>query len=213
MGRGQLVFKGDEKSKKNKKASVAKHVKVKKDQETTVERHARLPADNASPHNSTPSSPPETQQTPVIQQGTGLITTSGTVVSGHGTHFQRELSVGDAILVVVAERDRKQEMRVITMCLSDTSLNVSSAFSTSLAHPTRFQFIQKPRSRPREDAEKCKSNLATSTCPGEAAELVYRERTEHGGYRTRRVPLEESESITREELLTMRSRKTSDKYC
>jgi hypothetical protein len=41
--------------------------------------------------------------------------------------------------------------------------------------------------------------------------LVYRERTEHGGYRIRKEII--NEDATRSDLLNMRAKKKSDKYC
>jgi hypothetical protein len=44
--------------------------------------------------------------------------------------------------------------------------------------------------------------------------VVYRERTEHGNYRIKQMKVVDGNAITnRSDLLDMRSKKTSDKYC
>lgn len=48
---------------------------------------------------------------------------------------------------------------------------------------------------------------------GDGQELVYRERTEHGGYRIRREVIRDGNRVTRTDLLDMRTQKKSDKYC
>jgi hypothetical protein len=47
-----------------------------------------------------------------MKQATGKITTSGTVVTGHGTSFDKEfLNQGDALIIM---RGDEQEMRIVT---------------------------------------------------------------------------------------------------
>jgi hypothetical protein len=114
----------------------------------------------------------------------------------------------------------REEMRVITMRLSDISASISSAFSNDLKTPCEFQFIRKPRDVRKERLEKEINEKQTKeeiertsfgTYVGGGRELVYRERTEHGGYRIRKEII--NEDATRSDLLNMRAKKKSDKYC
>jgi hypothetical protein len=207
MGRGLLTFKGDSPKKKGKK-KVKHGVSDKADDPTQKEVAAAAPQPATIP--TTCIAKPPSQ--PQIKIGSGKITTSGMVVTGHGTRFSKEVHVGDAMIC-------GEEMRVVKMVLSDTSCGISSSFSKSIINPTTYQVIAKPKNEAaeakqlREALNKERNEVEQSafgTFKG-TSELVYRERTEHGGYRIRQVGLEESKSRT--ELLAMRSKKTSDKYC
>ena len=209
MGRGLLVFKGDKHTKEKKKKKT-KHTK----EHAAIQQSVPIPVAKAS----LPEEPKH-KQAPKLQNGTGQLTTSGTVVTGHNTRFQKDLAVGDAILVNV---NGNQEMRVITMCLSDSSLNLSSSFSHNLSEPTQFQFIRKPRAKDSSIVAKQKAAEELASAGRQAAglygtgsnanELVYREKTEHGSYRIRRVQVADKD-VSRGDLLEMRTKKKSDKYC
>lgn len=216
MGRGQLTFKGDTSKKKKKKKS--KHQREEQASvapvaaSSTEETKQSLSA--AAPRNIAP----QQSIAPSIQPGTGTITTSGTVMTGHGTRFEREMAGGDAILATI---DGKQEMRVVQMRLSNTSCGLSSAFSKSLMHHTAFSIIRKPKSnggaelaRKREESEKEKEEIESAAFGAYRGtnDLVYRERTEHGSYRFQKVALDGADR-TRTELLALRAKKSSDKYC
>jgi preprotein translocase subunit YajC len=216
MGRGALVFKGDAPKKKSKKK---KHSKKEERVTTTAAaaasvEHAILPP-VVRPQ--AQQQQQQSQQVPTMKEGTGKITTSGTVVTGIGTRFDKELDQGDALIVV---RDDKQEMRVVTMRLSNNSCAISSAFSENCKLPTSFSIIQKPRNKTKERMEKQlkakkeqeeTEQLAFGTY-GTNDELVYREKTEHGSYRIQRVKVDGS-TTTRGDLLQMRTQKKADKYC
>ena len=215
MGRGKLVFKGEEKTRKKKKKKT-KHDKpaappgdsiTSTTAATTTPSTALSASDQVIPSSGTPTQP-------TVQKGTGQITTSGTVVTGHDTRFQRELAVGDAIIVA----NNNGEMRVITMCLTDASLNISSAFSQDVSRPADFEFIRKPRKKAAaetNDQVKAKEPASTSGLYGSSKknELVYREKTEHGSYRIKRLQVDGGKELSRGDLLNMRSKKKSDKYC
>uniref|UniRef100_A0A7S3DVF8 Uncharacterized protein n=1 Tax=Entomoneis paludosa TaxID=265537 RepID=A0A7S3DVF8_9STRA len=208
MGKGALVFKGDTKPKKKKKKS----------------KHS---ATDAEISQSTVPSPPASSTTtadhvappavPQKQKGSGRITISGTVVTGHeGTRFLKQLRVGDALLL------SNGEMRVVTMCLSNASVNVSSAFSQNFHTPTEFWYIAKPRRQTpgqeqataqaaaQQEAEEAAA--ASSGTYGSNQELVYREKTANGSYRIVKQQLNQ-QNVTRGDLLEMRAKKKSDKYC
>lgn len=237
MGKGALIFKGEEKpplKKKTKKTKVkygdissrgVANNPTKDDDELdnedgadadTDQKQSRMslggplnakstptPAASSSRSSEVVSSTPAPSIVP--KEGKGLITTSGTVVMGHnGTLFTKQLRAGDALLV-------GQEMRVVTMCLSDISINLSSAFSQDCIQPTPYQFIARPR----------RNKVVAAPPPVDAAnegeggsnhrELIYREKTEHGSYRFRKEILDQD--VTRGDLLEMRTKKKSDKYC
>jgi hypothetical protein len=212
MGKGQLLFKGD-KSKTKKKKS--KH--SKKDEEsssTTIVKEPSSLTSSASAsmpvRNPTKKAEPAA---PIMKKGTGKMSSSGTVVTGHGTKFMKEVNSGDALMCMVNGRE---ELRVITMRLSNESLNVSSAFSESLKHPISFQYIRKPRDIAKEQQDslkqekESKQDLQTHAFDLYATgSLVYREKTETGSYRIKRQ--EVSGTNSREDLLYMRAKKTSDK--
>jgi hypothetical protein len=136
------------------------------------------------------------------------VTTSGTVVTGHGTLFEREFAAGDAMVI-------DAEMRVVTMRLSNTSCGISSAFAKDVSKPTAFSIFKKPRTTVNH------STSAATTLEDDSAQrfgtfasqtnVVYREKTEHGSYRIKSVAA--GDATTRSDLLKMRAKKTSDKYC
>jgi hypothetical protein len=218
-GRGQLHFKGT--SQKKKKAK-AKHHSWKDSIEqkggaATTAVGSRLPEDRLAAHaGSTKAAPAAQPEAPKLLTPVGEITTSGTVVTGYDTRFTRDVSVGDALIVTIAG---KQEMRVVTMRLSDMSLNLSSAFSENVSVATNFQLIPKPRNVVQDTRKEQLDKLQNAKDEeqqafgtyGTTEELVYREKTEHGSYRIKRVKVQEGQS--RGDLLSMRAKKKSDKYC
>jgi len=214
MGRGVLTFKGESPKKKKKKS---KHAPTAAAAASPEQAGAKKPAAVAAA--ATKGAPKQ----PRIVTGTGRITTSGTVVTGHETRFSKEIHVGDAI--VVGGGGEQGEMRVVTMRLSDVSLNLSSAFSQSYATPTSFQYISKPRNTDASREASAREQAAMeeqhsfgiygggggSSSAGATNELVYREKTEHGSYRIKRVKVDGTKD--RADLLAMRTKKKSDKYC
>lgn len=217
MGRGMLVFKGDAPKKKKKKSKTKHTVTKDGEQQSTT---ASLPQSPQLPQSSATVVATATVssrvEVPALSVGSGKITTSGAVVTGLGTRFERELSPGDAMVVRVGGRE---EMRVVKMRLSNTSCGISSAFSVNLASPTPYSVIRKPRDQQREARKKQEDSIlskqeaeaqAQGTFAGNNT-LTYRERTEHGSYRIRKVGMDQS--VSRGELLRMRAKKTSDKYC
>ena len=74
------------------------------------------------------------EQTPGLTSGVGSVTTNGTVtLSGNGTKFLRDFAVGDEIYV------HNETVRIVATVDADTSLTVTSAFSTS-AGTQSYQF-------------------------------------------------------------------------
>jgi hypothetical protein len=238
MGRGKLVFKGEKKTKKKNGS-----VKIKYGSGTgeslsldggnvgTGEQSVQ-PLDVAttkitpsqdgevstSPSDQISSKHEIHNQSPQVKQGLGLITSSATVITGHaGTAFKNELRVGDAL--IVRNQNGSDEMRIMTMVISDVSASISSAFTSDLRNPTQFSFISKPRDDKREMAIKAeKARLEKEEVEqramgtyGNKGEIVYREKTEHGGYRIRKEMT--TKEMSRSELLAARAGKKSDRYC
>lgn len=249
MGKGQLLFKG-EKAKKGKKRSKTDRHKTENDGSTRRKTNVTDDENNddgedfdegtsrvrdhesgsITENTKVPSTQSKNQQqsgssslssssvsggtpTPTVRNGTGRIATSGTVVTGYDTKFDREIHVGDAILC-------QDELRIVTMRLSNISLNLSSPFSTDVKIPTTFQYIRKPRDSAQErrlaqqksieqkrDTEKSVFDLYNDQS------VVYREKTETGSYRIKRETIGGDKQVTRGDLLQLRSSRTSDKYC
>ena len=233
MGKGKLKFKGDKEPTKKKKKS--KHqgpasslVPVGSEAVPSHAPDISLPSSSTSARLSSASTQSQAQvpQGPVIQIGQGRITSSGIVLYGHETKF-KTINAGDAILVDVPMDDgsSREEMRVLTIRLSDTSASISSAFSNDLKRPTPFKYIIKPRNIQKERTDKDKKDRMTKDemernafgtyqsggVAGGEKELVYRERTENNSYRIRRETVKDD--TTRGDLLDMRSKKKSDKFC
>ena len=234
MGRGALTFKGEspkKRKKKNKHSTAAVLDHEHKDSAAAAAAAAApaklVAADTVTEYPSSTSTSVELARrdkptsSPQLRQGTGHITTSGTVVTGHDTRFMKEINSGDAVVV-------NQEMRVVTMRLSDISINLSSAFTQNYATPVCFQYICKPRSGPSATAKAEAREKATiegqhafdiykggsggsSSGNVGSSELVYREKTENGSYRIKRVQVDGSKD--RVDLLDLRTKKKSDKYC
>jgi len=238
MGRGKLKFKGEEKAKKKKKSSSKKQlgdgvgaINVGGDdainiatssagtESSTTQQQSVAAATNSAHQtnsNETAASSTSMQKSPQISQGQGTITTSSTVVTGHGTSFKTQLHVGDALL---AQTSKGEEMRVIKMVLSPISISISSAFTTDLKTPTQFKYINKPRDVTRESQAKvAKARMEQEEVEqramgtyGNKGEIIYRERTEHGSYRIKRE--QATTDMTRSDLLSVRAKKKSDRYC
>ena len=223
MGKGALVFKGD-KPKGKKKRKKSKHSSA-----TTTSRsgatasvhnhddtHAVAAAIHGGPSHTTPVPAAASAAPPQIEDGIGRISTSGTVMTGQGTKFLKSLRSGDAILVNIGGME---EMRVLTMVVSDVSAALSTPFSVDVKIPAEFKYIQKPRNVAKERADAAKKIKVTKEeeersafgLYGTGTEFVYRETTEHGSYRIKREKIDGN--VTRGDLLERRTKKKSDKYC
>ena len=237
MGRvGKLKFKGEakkksKKSSKNKLSSPDAHQSTSTDSTTQNQQQQQQDlsyaggasvargGDSGTSNNDNNESAIATShnKNPQISEGQGFITTSSTVVTGHNTTFKTQLNVGDAIL---AQTTKGEEMRIVKMVLSNVSISISSAFSSDLKTPTVFKYINKPRDVAREKAAKvAKARLeqeeveqrAMGTYGNKKGEIVYRERTEHGSYRIKRE--QATTDLSRSDLLAVRAKKKSDRYC
>lgn len=152
---GKLVFKGEEKAKKKKKSKAT--IEPSKNSASTGASNEQRTDYPSTTHkknistNTTEATTTSSTPSPSVTTGNGLVSTSGTVVTGHGTSFRSDLRAGDAI---IARTERGEEMRVVTMVLSQISISVSSAFSVDLKVPTPYKFIVKPRDAKKERADR-----------------------------------------------------------
>lgn len=222
MAGGKLIFKGDKP--KKKKSST----KIKSGGVESVEIAGNVAAggiaeslqkcadtrdaakNDCTANNNHPPKITTTQiQGPSINIGTGRISTSSTVVSGHGTSFKSQLRVGDAILAHTQKGE--EEMRVVTMVLSNISASISSAFSSSISTPMPFNYISKPRDDKRDKVTKMakakqeQEEQRAMGMYGEKGVITFCIKTEHGEYRIKK---EEARSdMTR--LVSVRAQKKS----
>ena len=226
MGRGKLIFKGDNPKKLKKKKKKDKHEKNHVEKSSAITSETTLHPNHiiSSTSNVAMISPKnEDRKQPQIKVGKGKITSSGTVLTGHGTNFMSTLQPGDAIILMIG---KKEQMRIITMRLSDTSAAISTPFSESIKSPASYSYVCKPRDQKKEakkqmdkakaDSEELnRSAFGTyaSTDAGNADTnyMVFRERTELGNYRIRKEAVEGD--VSRTSLLEMRTTKKSDRYC
>ena len=233
MARGKLVFKG-EKAKKKKNRSKNKSglsgadkaddaAVATADGESAQRTGAAVAAaTSAAIHegdrgDADVADDTPTEVSPQMKEGTGSITTSQNVCQGHGTVFKNQLRAGDAI--VARTKAGAEEMRVVTMVLSNVSISLSSPFSTDLSTPTSFRYICKPRNDKKERAVKAQrarreqeevETRAMGTYGGNQ-EIIYREKTAQGGYRIRKERA--TTEMSRSDLMDIRSKKKSDRYC
>jgi biotin carboxyl carrier protein len=207
MGRGTLKFKGDDGPKHKKKET-----KSKIDKDATAGGNSlSVAAASSGAATAAASAPAAAAAAPAIMAGSGRITTSGTVVSGYETKFGKEVRVGDALLI-------GSVMRVVTIVLSELSMNLSSAFPSDFKEPTKYSYVTKPRNQELDEKvmelkqKKAEAETSEHAFAGYAgSQVVYRERTAHGSYRTKRAGT--ADNLTRSDLLEIRAKKTSDKYC
>lgn len=68
----------------------------------------------------------------------------GNTIHGQYTKFAEELEVGDAI-VITHPTTLLEETKIISMILSNSSMGVSSSFSSDLISSTSFRYIKAPK--------------------------------------------------------------------
>ena len=160
----------------------------------------------------------------VVLTGTGRISTSGMTVQGHeGTKFMRELRAGDAV-VITHPTTLCDETRLVKMVLSDSSMGISSAFSSDLISRTLFRYVKAPEAEGHKEraAEMLESKKRKKVQDEDAAfgtyagaggtKFTYRERKKIGtGYLIKTE--ETGAELSRSELMEMRSKKKSDRMC
>ena len=207
-GVGKLVFKGDKKN-KSKISRTSTILGDHQEQAVVNEKIVRSQHDEGK------------MILKMIEvEGKGLISSSGTTIMGHnGSKFSKEFRNGVAI-VIYHPVSNMEEMRVVRMVLSDISFSISSKFSSDLKQPLSFRYIHAPRKINEEKQkeqelklrEKAEDERVAFGTYATSNELVYREKSSTGtSYVIRREAL--NRDVSRGDLLTMRSKKKSDRYC
>lgn len=163
----------------------------------------------------------ENEQQVEISNGTGRFTSSGTTIHGHFTEFVSQLSVGDAI-IVTHPTSLLEETKVVRMVLSNTSIGISSAFSSDLISTTPFRYIKAPKDM---ESEEKKEHMATQKrhkveedafgtyASKGGSQFTYRVKkgSAYGGYAI--VTERTDGEVSREDLLDRRSKKKADRHC
>jgi hypothetical protein len=156
-----------------------------------------------------------------ILPGVGRITSSGTVIQGHYTEFMRQLNVGDA-LIITHPVSNEEETKIVRMVLSNTSIGLSSAFSSDLITTTGFRYIKAPKDKEDEDAKEQQAQHKKHRAEEEAfgtyasaggSKFTYRvkKNSAYGGYKI--VTETTGGELSREQLLDMRAKKKADRHC
>lgn len=208
--KSKLSFKGDKKGIDKKQKSLKRNYN-----EETIEKSSSISKIIVNDNKNEPQ-----EEEIVIVQGTGRLTSSSTTISGHFTNFMNELSVGDAI-IITHPNTLQEETKIVRMVLSNISISISSAFSTDLITTTPFRYIKAPKDEEQEKNEEEKLALKKTKLEQEAfgtyssnngEVFVYREKKtgSFGGYKI--VSEKLTESVTREKLLDMRTKKKSDRF-
>jgi hypothetical protein len=153
---------------------------------------------------------------PEVSVGSGRIRTSGTTVTGVGTRFRREVRPGDA-LRVIDPVSAKEELRVVSMVVSDESAGISSAFPNAITDPSPFSVVRLPKSHAVSSEPKRSRLTEDSSFAGEYSGREVTVRVKHGGgYKIVKRPVAEDDGgseVSRERLLDARSRLSRDKFC
>ncbi len=225
----KLVFKGDkDKSKSSSSSRNSSNSSSNSNSNSrsgvvsssVVSSEAKISSSNST--NSSSSNAAEDDDFKVVS-GTGLIYTSSITVHGVGTQFMKELAVGDAI-VVMHPTSLREETKIVKMVLSDVSIGISSAFSSDLISNTPFSYIKATPAKETEEGRRAREKKeqeqrqrqeaqAVGTYASQGGEkFVYRVKNEgsFGGYK---IVSEAAGGRSREQLLDMRTKKKSDRYC
>uniref|UniRef100_A0A7S3GEQ1 Uncharacterized protein n=1 Tax=Palpitomonas bilix TaxID=652834 RepID=A0A7S3GEQ1_9EUKA len=145
--------------------------------------------------------------------GSGRISSTGSSVMGMESHFSKEVKEGDWLLIRNQARQEVEEMKKVKRVMSDISLILEDGFGVDLVTPATYKIINVPRDdqgRVKDVGGVCLDDLVKER---QKNILTYRERVggAFGGYRIKAVAVEGE--TTKEDLLDMRSKKKSDRYC
>ena len=197
MVSGKLVLKGGVSLKKKKPKKKKKKLKMKK---RRVQENASVIEDAE-------------QKDDVVRKvlGVGRIISSATAVTGTSTKFMDQIAVGDGILVQHAST-LAEEVRRVTMVLSNVSLCLSSPFSNDLVSTTAFHVIVMPKEKKMPARISEEGNDANTASSGLLTTYRVRKggKNSSGNYYT--ITERVDGSMSRGELLDMRCKKKSDRY-
>lgn len=155
---------------------------------------------------------------PVMKKlkGSGTVAVSGSIVTGRSTSFKSQIRPGDAV-ILRNPSSGKDEMRVVTAVVSDTSLSVSSTFPFGGGSGFDYWFVNRPRhgddAKDRDGLREGSLQEATDKACGVSKDGVVEIRVKNnsGGYKIIKEMV--GEGLNREDMIEMRSKRKSDKYC
>jgi len=84
----------------------------------------------------------------------------GTTIYGHDTDFMSELVIGDAVMIS-HPTTLDDETRIVRMVLSNTSISISSPFSSDLITTTPFRYVKAPKIELTEEEMKVEKKQKT----------------------------------------------------
>lgn len=138
---------------------------------------------------------------------------------GVGTCFSKEIAAGDAI-EVYNPQSKINELRVCRFVAADVSLSLSAPFSSNITQPSHFVVMKKPS----------RASTATSAAAGFAVTKAHATATgstqlqpgartitlrvrDGAGYKYVTEVVDASKAMSNEDLLDMRAKRKSDKFC
>ncbi|CAK58083.1 unnamed protein product (macronuclear) [Paramecium tetraurelia] len=136
-----------------------------------------------------------------LQDGMGMIFTSGTSVHGQDTQFLKQLEAGD-FLVVLNEQTLEMESREILTMLNQKSLLIREPFGQDIPVFKPYQFRKKPTVEEMKMAKKIQKQKQT---------LEMRQKSGMWSYKTDKVAVDGG--LSREELVLMRAKQSRDRHC
>ena len=146
--------------------------------------------------------------------GTGRILTSGVVVHGKDTIFNKELKRGDFIIFIDGTRAGETERRQVNLVYSDKSLSITEPFSRDII--TYSQFDIQPQNTVTSVVASTEQlyheKLAEIERPEEEKETIVEIKKKSGmwGYKTERIKIKGD--VTREDMVKMRAQAKKDKW-
>lgn len=159
-----------------------------------------------------------------------LVLLIGVTVHGHGTKFMEEVGVGDAV-IVTHPSTLVEETKIVRMVLSNISMGISSAFSSDLVSQTAFRYVNAPKEQDSETlaaaersevqqrkrkADEVEEGAFGTYASAGGEKAVYRVKKPgaHGGYTIiTESGTRDGKPMSREDLLTLRSKKKADRHC
>ena len=149
-----------------------------------------------------------------VQRVTGKIITSGKAVHGSETTFNKELEVGDFIIIDNVSSG-EQERRKVNMVLSLRSCGIEEPFSTDIINKQDFLYQKKPKLKERVKAvdDVINERLALEKAHTQAVEEEEVEFRVKKGGAYEYVKEKVKGGLSKEDLLDIRVKKKTDKFC
>ncbi|CAK83928.1 unnamed protein product (macronuclear) [Paramecium tetraurelia] len=148
-----------------------------------------------------------------LQDGLGMIFTSGTSVHGQDTQFLKQLEAGD-FLVILNEQTLEMESREILTMLNQKSLLIREAFGQDIPVFKPYQFRKKPtveEMKSLEDRLEEKFAGVAKKIKKQKQTLEMRQKSGMWSYKTDKMAVDGE--LSREDLVLMRSKQSRDRHC